>query len=306
MNLAAILASYPPHRFVGAELATHQVIRRYDPTVYALFVMPLGYSYDGVKVRKYVDWRSIECDLVWSHPDLGGHAGLVAQYLRVGRVDYVHNTSEKTLRNLHFRPSNLSVFNAQTTAEAARWRDPVIVHPPVDPRGRPQAEGEAIIGLNASKLKGGEVFAAVAEASHRPAYMIKGGHGKQVDMPDSVQMVGTQLPNQIPEFLTRARVMLMPTKFEAYGMAGLEALASGVPVVASDLPGVREALGEAAVYVKPDDVDGFVKAVERFDDDDFHAEMVTKSLARAQECWERTQQELEFLDDTLRRRGLYL
>lgn len=304
MNLAAVLASYPPIRFVGAELATHAIIRRWHPTVYALFTPPIGYTYDEVRVRKYTSWQDIDCDLVWSHPDLGAHAGLVAQRLRIGRVDYVHNTSEKTLRNLHFRPSNLSIFNAHVTAEAARWRDPVIVHPPVDPTGRPLSEGEGVVAVNVSKLKGGKTFAKVAAATHRPTFVVKGGHGRQVDLPDAVTWIGPLLPNQMSAFYSHARVMVTATQFESYGMASLEALACGVPVVASDLPGIREALGDAACYVNPDDTDGFIKAVERFDDDDFHAEMVQKGLTRARLAWEEHQEETKVLDDTLARRGL--
>lgn len=303
MNLAAILATYPPHRFVGAELATHALIRRWNPMVYGLYVIPIGYTYDGVRVRKFVDWRDIDCDLVWSHPDLGAQASLVAQHRKVPRIDYVHNTSPKTLARLHFRPSNLTIFNAHVTAEAARWRDPVVVHPAVSPEGRSRSQGEAVVAVNVSRLKGGETFAKVAEHTHRPVLVVKGGHGKQVDIP-TAQMMGPFMPNQMDGFYARARVMVMATQFESYGMAGLEALASGVPVVASDLPGVREALGDAASYVNLDDADGFVAAVARHDDDDFHAEMVQRGLDRAQRVWDEHCKEVEFLDDVLARRGL--
>lgn len=41
----------------------------------------------------------------------------------------------------------------------------------------------------------------------------------------------------------------------------LEALAEGVPAVASDLPGCREASGDAAVYVPPGDAAAMAAAI---------------------------------------------
>lgn len=47
----------------------------------------------------------------------------------------------------------------------------------------------------------------------------------------------------------KATVFAMPSVFEGFGIPVLEAMSFGVPVVASDIPGLREAGGSAAVYV---------------------------------------------------------
>ncbi len=44
-------------------------------------------------------------------------------------------------------------------------------------------------------------------------------------------------------------ILLMPSKVEAYGMVGLEAMCSGIPVIAHPTPGIMEALGDAAIYI---------------------------------------------------------
>jgi len=55
-------------------------------------------------------------------------------------------------------------------------------------------------------------------------------------------------------FYSGAEVFAFPTLYEGFGLAPLEAMACGVPVVASDLPSLVEAVGEAAELVSPDNV----------------------------------------------------
>ena len=50
-----------------------------------------------------------------------------------------------------------------------------------------------------------------------------------------------------------ARATVLPSHLEGFGFTPLESLAAGTPVVVSDLPPLRETLGEAAVFVPPGD-----------------------------------------------------
>lgn len=51
----------------------------------------------------------------------------------------------------------------------------------------------------------------------------------------------------------RARVAVCPSRFEGFGLTPIEGVASGVPVVASDIPPHREYVGRAARLVSPED-----------------------------------------------------
>ncbi|MCR4256814.1 MAG: glycosyltransferase, partial [Candidatus Uhrbacteria bacterium] len=65
-------------------------------------------------------------------------------------------------------------------------------------------------------------------------------------------------------FYRRADVFCFPSRSEGQGMALLEAAASRVPAVASDLPAIREAFGEDGVaYAAPGDVEGWRRSIER-------------------------------------------
>jgi glycosyltransferase involved in cell wall biosynthesis len=58
-------------------------------------------------------------------------------------------------------------------------------------------------------------------------------------------------------------LLVMPSDREGFGLPLLEAMACGLPVVASDIPVLREIGGEAVVYAEAGNVDAFVNAVLR-------------------------------------------
>jgi glycosyltransferase involved in cell wall biosynthesis len=59
----------------------------------------------------------------------------------------------------------------------------------------------------------------------------------------------------------RAAVVLQPSEAEGFGLPVAEALACGAPVIASDLPVLREVGGDAAVYCPVGDVPAWANAV---------------------------------------------
>lgn len=67
------------------------------------------------------------------------------------------------------------------------------------------------------------------------------------------------------ELLAAADLALVPSRAEGVGVASLEAMAAGVPVVASRVGGLAEAVvdGETGLLVGADDVDGLARGIER-------------------------------------------
>ena len=60
-----------------------------------------------------------------------------------------------------------------------------------------------------------------------------------------------------------AGMFAYPSLGEGFGLPLLEALATGMPVIASDLPVLREIAGQHAQYVSPHRVDDIAYAIER-------------------------------------------
>lgn len=67
------------------------------------------------------------------------------------------------------------------------------------------------------------------------------------------RLAGSQPQNQLPVFYSAADVVAVPSRYESFGLVAVEALACGVPVVASRAGGLRFTIDEgvAGLLVKP-------------------------------------------------------
>jgi glycosyltransferase involved in cell wall biosynthesis len=64
-------------------------------------------------------------------------------------------------------------------------------------------------------------------------------------------------------------------------MVGLEAMCSGIPVIAHPAMGPKEAMGADAQYADRDDLDSWIDLIEALDDPKVYAKWSTKALRRA-------------------------
>ena len=87
-----------------------------------------------------------------------------------------------------------------------------------------------------------------------------------------------------------ARMVVMPSLYEGFGLPVLEAMACGVPVVTSNVSSLPEVVGDAALLVEPTDVGAIAAAMERlFTDDVLGKKLRERGLSRARLfSWDRT------------------
>jgi glycosyltransferase involved in cell wall biosynthesis len=78
--------------------------------------------------------------------------------------------------------------------------------------------------------------------------------GKMPPIPDNVRLLGWLNPEQLQAQLLAADIVAMPSRWEGLGIAAIEAMRSGKPVVASAVGGLRELIvdGETGWLVPPD------------------------------------------------------
>lgn len=69
----------------------------------------------------------------------------------------------------------------------------------------------------------------------------------------------------IPELCNTADISAFPSRIEGLGLAGIEAMAAGVPLVSSNVHGILDYVidGKTGFACDPDDVDGFARAIDK-------------------------------------------
>ncbi len=110
---------------------------------------------------------------------------------------------------------------------------------------------------------------------------------RELGVCDDVRFLGKQDP--IEEILSIADVFLMPSGSETFGLAALEAMACGVPVVASDIGGLPELVrsGEGGFLCPLGDLDAFTECTRRLlTDDALQAKMAEAARRRAVEAFD--------------------
>ena len=97
-----------------------------------------------------------------------------------------------------------------------------------------------------------------------------------------VTFTGHVRDDQLQELYRTASVFLFLSYYEGFGLPPLEAMAQGVPVVSSDRASMPEVLGDAALFVDPDDVQSAAAAVRRIiERPDLAGELRLAGLERA-------------------------
>jgi glycosyltransferase-like protein len=154
-----------------------------------------------------------------------------------------------------------------------------------------------------------QAIAALKQAGRDPVLAVVGGHSFQDYRPyrdrvlaslpglglrldDDVVLVGTVPDAELPAWYAAADVLAFPSTKEGWGLAVLEAMSAGLPVVASDLPVFGEYLtsGRDALQVPVDDPAALAGALAAIlDDPDLAARLREAALATARRfTWARS------------------
>ncbi|MEM8792952.1 MAG: glycosyltransferase family 1 protein [Pseudomonadota bacterium] len=111
--------------------------------------------------------------------------------------------------------------------------------------------------------------------------------------------------DELWERLSTARALLFPSHVEGYGLPLAEALTLGTPVIASDLPALREVGGDVPDYLYPEDGPGWTRLIEEYVKDGLApAAQITRMANWRPPAWENHFAKLEtLLEDLLPQRA---
>lgn len=106
----------------------------------------------------------------------------------------------------------------------------------------------------------------------------------QLQSDTSVEICGFTSDEELLMLYQRAAVVWLPSRYEGFGMSALEAMSQSTPIVASDIPAVREVCCDAVIRVPPDDGSAHIEAlIKVLTDDALRAILVSRGLLRVSE-----------------------
>jgi glycosyltransferase involved in cell wall biosynthesis len=283
LKIVVRVHAMPPEHNAGAE---HMLVSMLRPLVERGHDVSVWLSRYG-KAHKEYEYRGIKVVPLESRLDfptavrranvLIGHLETVPSTSSLARgygkqmVVVCHNTHRTTFRDAAAGGTALAVYNSlwmEREAELffAEYPKPVrpeaslVVRPPVFADEYATKPGQAITLINCNPEKGGGVLEALAERMPDQQFLaVRGAYGEQIlpDLPNVEIVEHVRGEDMRERVYARTRVLLMPSSYESWGRAGVEAAASGIPVLAHPTPGLCESLGEAGIFIDRNDVDGY-------------------------------------------------
>lgn len=122
----------------------------------------------------------------------------------------------------------------------------------------------------------------------------------QTRVEDVVRFLGFVPFDTLRVFYEGAAAFVFPSLYEGFGLPPLEAMASGTPVVTSNISSLPEVVGDAAVLVNPENVFDIARGIcEILTDENLRASLICKGYEQARRfSWESTaRQVLEIYEE---------
>jgi glycosyltransferase involved in cell wall biosynthesis len=187
-------------------------------------------------------------------------------------------------------------------ARACKPEQAVVVHNAVDVSSfaeEPRADGLPRI-ISVGRFAYPKDFATLVEAfelvraDYRAALVGEGPDRREVaaelhrrGLASRIELLGAR--SDVPGLLARSDVFVLSSRSEGFPISILEAMAAGLPVVATDVGGVVEAVvdGETGVLVPVADPAALAEAMERLAGDvELRRSLGAAARARARECFD--------------------
>lgn len=246
LRVGAIVHAYPPGRLAGAERMLESILEWLTSRGHDCRVCTAcgPYTRNGVRVAE--DVHDLDgCDVVFTHLHRSAEASrLCAQ---VPLVQIIH-FDDATVEEWNAPKCDLTVHNTHWLGREMPREPSVTLHPPTFPEAYETTPGTDITIVNLTFIKGAPFFWELAARMPDTKFLaVKGGYGDQILQ----SLANVEIIDPVDDMRSayaRTRILLMPSISESYGRCGVEAAMSGIPTIATRMPGVVEALGDSGTY----------------------------------------------------------
>ena len=251
-----------------------------------------NYVFDGIDVfppnANVIDGIMRWADAVFTHLDYTRWTIHAAKMYRKPVFHLIHN-SHPYPEIIDAEKNQHIIYNSLWLKELLNYNfSNFIVTPPVDYNyydlGNEPEKSEYITLINLNENKGGKIFGEIARAMPHKSFLgVYGSYDEQIT-PKLPNM--TYVPNSpdIKQWYAKTRILLMPSKYESWGRTATEAMCSGIPVICTDTPGLKENCDKAGIYIKDrSNVKEWVEAITKLDDKKAYSWASRKAKARSRE-----------------------
>lgn len=293
--LVWLIHGYPPGLNAGSEFMAHTMNRHLVNAGYTVIVACPRYPrvvFENVHLMDLNDVPATEAivaraAIIMSHHDKVAIACKLGQKHGKPVVELVHNTI-RPLSYGGYKPYRIYNSNwlRRFYKAAEDGSASIVVRPPVDWRDYVTLDGRRryVTLINVNEEKGGHVLVALAQAMPHVEFMgIKGAYGEQivpVAKPANLHYENTTL--NIRNVYERTRILIMPSRIETWGRTAVEAMSSGIPVIANTTDGLIESLGEAGIFARRDRLDEWITTInELLTNSEFYKKTSEACKARA-------------------------
>lgn len=307
MKIFGYFHLFPPEHNAGSETTVHAALRAmvhrgHDVTVICDRSKTAPYEIDGIKVirpprrgvQSWLEATVAQADLLVTHLDLTSQAMMLSLTTKKPLVHFIHNDAQLKYWRVIPLKAQLVVFNSHWIAEKeedwtysgndkalkTRWPGPsVVVHPVVEAEHYRCERGEMITLVNPTPGKGANTFRALArQMPERQFLAVEGGYGEQIitapgtgwktEATENIEWMA-HTPD-IRNVFRRTKILLMPSEYESYGRVGIEAACAGIPTIAHPTLGLKEAFGDAGIFIDRNDVAAWYVEIDRLLTDDLY------------------------------------
>ncbi len=104
-----------------------------------------------------------------------------------------------------------------------------------------------------------------------------------------IRLIGYVHQDELPHVIAGALTLVFPSIYEGFGLPPLEAMACGVPVIASNSSSIPEVVGDTGILLNSNDTQGFADAMQSLiEDPQRRAILSQKALERSKQfTWEK-------------------
>lgn len=272
MKICVMAHLAPPRHCAGAEMMLFSMLRPLVERGHQVDVIlsrptpdPEPFDVQGITVHPRrtqhdpQEWVP-KSDVVISHLENTARAVVLGRMFRKPVVLVAHNTHITTRTWL---PDDVAVvWNSEwMAAELGPHPHSVVVRPPVFPDEYRTIPGRKVTLINLYREKGADVFWELARRMPDVEFQgVIGAYGKQL-VEELPNVTVVEHGGDMREVYHQTRLLLMPSRYESWGRVGVEAMVSGIPVIANPTPGLLESLGGAGTFVNVDDIDGWEQTI---------------------------------------------